>query len=208
MINILIRTHERPAMFKRCIESIMDQAFPGYPTSLSIFVTADTDRSFEYAKKTLTGCGINHIVIKVTPPPVPNRSQWFYNLYCNDLIHAAKNLTDWLLFLDDDDYLIPGSLNKVVTQLERLDANGDQALICQFIRNNKAKPSNVMIDKREVRSGYIGLPCIFVNGSIAEANFTDSENADYQWIKQYEDSAEFVKIPVVFSERRNHGRSE
>lgn len=212
MINILIRTHERPAMFKRCIESIESQV-ASLPTSykVAVYVVADSDRSYLYAIQTLKGRCLNHLVKRIHPPQVPNRSKFFYNLYCNELIEMASgksNLADWLFFLDDDDTLKDGSLKMIARLLERMDAQGDQALICQFLRGGKPKPSNVMMSREEVRSGHIGLPCLFLNASIAKPYFTDTENADYLFIKNYADVATFVKIPVVISEKRGHGKPE
>lgn len=195
MINILIRTHERPIAFTRCIESIKGQTYK----EVNLIVTTDTVRSHYYANQILAESGLPYKTVGQMPT---SKSKFFYNLYCNTLIDKVND--GWLFFLDDDDVLAHNGAIEGITR----EFIHKKPVICQMLRHDKPKPSNKFIDEKRVDSGYIGLPCIAIHSDIKRANFTDDENADYQWIEQYAHDAVFVKKVLVNSKQRGHGKSE
>jgi hypothetical protein len=87
--------------------------------------------------------------------------------------------------------------------------NPQEAVICQFLRGGKKKPSNEMINNKEIVCGQIGMPCIFLHSINKEiATFDDTATADYSFIKQISNlmPTKFVSIPVVMSMKRAHGK--
>ncbi len=94
-INILIRTHNRPELFKRCLDSCTSQI----GSYIKIIVAYDSDCDYipDWCTK-----------IQVTP----GNELYFYDCYLNDL--KAQVNSGWWMILDDDDYLLPNSLAQVV----------------------------------------------------------------------------------------------
>lgn len=89
MISILIPTHNRPLLFKRCINSVLNQ---NTKVEYEILVNNDSDDIEE----------IYHDKIHI---------KYFYNSY-SDLSIVYKNLFDaakypYIFYLEDDDYLLP-----------------------------------------------------------------------------------------------------
>ena len=124
-------------------------------------------------------------------------NDYSYNLYCNELKEQVKK--DYFFFLDSDDYVIPGAIEKIKPYL-----NEDKALIVQMLRNGRPKPKNGLIER-----GKIGLPCIILHSKHKHlADVGDKEDSDYQWIKAVTDKIgyEFVPIPLVDAGKRGRGK--
>jgi cellulose synthase/poly-beta-1,6-N-acetylglucosamine synthase-like glycosyltransferase len=173
LINILIRTH-RPELLERCKESVLNCDYDGEIEIRYFF-------DWEYKG---------------------DRSQpYFYNLFCNKLI---VRVTDgYCLFIDDDDILIPGSLDKIAPHLEP-----DRPVICQMLRNGRPKPADIYMDKRAVIKGRIGMPCMIIHSKHKTLyTFKTTEDTDYEWIKTVSETLDckFIKIPVVDAGKRSHG---
>lgn len=137
------------------------------------------------------GCGI---IIHYKGSPVNDYS---YNLYCNDLKQDVAS--GYFFFLDSDDVVIPGAIQKIIPYL-----NEDKALIVQMLRNGRPKPRNGLIEK-----GKIGMPCMILHSKHKHlADVTATEDGDFQWIKAVTDKIgyEFVPIPVVDAGKRNRGK--
>lgn len=124
-------------------------------------------------------------------------NDYSYNLYCNklkDLVHHG-----YFFFLDSDDVVIPGAIQKIIPYL-----NEDKALIVQMLRNGRPKPRNGQIER-----GKIGLPCMILHSKHKHlADVTATEDGDFQWIKSVTDKIgyEFVPIPLVDAGKRNRGK--
>jgi glycosyltransferase involved in cell wall biosynthesis len=89
MISILIPTHNRPLLFKRCINSVLNQ---NTEVEYEILVNNDSNDIEE----------IYHDKIHI---------KYFYNCY-SDLSLVYKHLYDaakypYIFYLEDDDYLLP-----------------------------------------------------------------------------------------------------
>ncbi len=127
-----------------------------------------------------------------------------YNLLCNNLKSMVKD--GWFFFLDDDDVLVdPSALSRIASHLYDCDV----AVICQFLRAGKPKPSDALIDSKSIVRGKIGMPCIFLHAKWKDlVDFGDTEDADYLFIKAVSERlpVKFVKEVIVNSERRNYGR--
>lgn len=194
LLNILIRTHGRPKSFERCINSILkpdnldiriiicyDDDLIGYPDWFSWFIeTGDT-------------CKVKY-----------NSQPFGYNTYCNNLL---KMVTDsHSIFLDDDDEIIPGSLERLATKL--IDT---RSLIVPFMRGEFQKPTSLMMYVHAVRLGYIGLPSLIVHKDhIKHLNFQADEYTDYNNISYLAHNEPLIwfNCPIVKSDQRNYGKKE
>lgn len=190
LINILIRTSNRPALFSRCLRSIADQSYSNY----RITVGFDRASALDYIPK-----GINHQFVYAD-----NSTPYFYDLYCNDL---KEKVTDgWFLFLDDDDQLLPGALSQLAPHLTE-----PGAIICQFIRNGIPKPRDNYIRHKVIQEGKIGLPCLVLHHSYKHIGHLDGhKGGDYRYIKEVTDRVptKFIALPLVTTDRRSLGEME
>jgi glycosyltransferase involved in cell wall biosynthesis len=185
----------REALFVKCLRSIYNQT----STDWRIVCSYDDDSCLEIIKKWELE---NIRVFKQ-----PQYGETYYNLYCNYLKEKVRSA--WFMFLDSDDFLYnETSLERMSKYLD--ESNGYDAVICQMTRTfGFAKPSNELIEKREVHSGKIGLPCIVVRGYMKDKLFFDaSSNADYKYIKDIADNynVNFVKEVLVHSPKRMFGK--
>jgi hypothetical protein len=95
LINILIRTHQRPTLFQRCLASVQSQNYP----NIRVIVSTDCECNYvpDWCER-----------IKVMPHP---ELEYGYDLYVNDL--KAQVTDGWMLILDDDEVLSPNCLSKL-----------------------------------------------------------------------------------------------
>lgn len=97
---VITRTHNRPAAFRRCRESIERQT--RYSNIVHI-VTYETEQDLEYIPEEC-------VRIKVTPnPEVP----CWYETYINDALSFISS-PGLVMFLDDDDYILNARLTEAV----------------------------------------------------------------------------------------------
>lgn len=190
-INILIRAHKRINDLRRCVESIRTQTYKDINIIASYEDESDLGMLID-----LGITDIHYVRYK--------RVNYFYNLYCNDL--KSKVNEGWFFFLDSDDTLIDKyCVENLIPHL----TNPNEAIICQFKRLVKLKPTNEQIDKREIVCGNIGMPCIVLHHSQKNiSNFNDSSNSDYTFIKDVSQliPTKFIKHILVHSLIRSHGK--
>lgn len=192
LINILIRTSNRPTLFSRCLASVQAQSYQNY----RIIVGYDHASGLSYIPDDLTK------IYVFADRDLP----YFYDCYCNVL---KVLVTDgWFLFLDDDDILTrPTILEKLVSHL----THPHEAIICQFLRNGIAKPRGNYIRNRIVAEGKIGLPCLVLHSKHKNLSGLDGQKAgDYRYIKEVTDSVptKFIELPLVTCDRRSYGAME
>jgi glycosyltransferase involved in cell wall biosynthesis len=91
LLNILIRTNDRPNYFNRLLKTIHGQTYKNY----RLIISADSSSTESYVKAS----GYNPVPVKKL-----YRSKQFtfpWNLYLNTLISKVK--AGWIMFIDDDD---------------------------------------------------------------------------------------------------------
>jgi glycosyltransferase involved in cell wall biosynthesis len=192
LINILIRTSNRPAQFARCLESIKGQTY----RNVRVVVGFDNLRALEYIPK---GIDRQMVYADKTLP-------YYYDCYCNEL--KLNTEVGWFFFLDDDDVLASH------TVLEELSAHLqvlNEAIICQMLRNGVPKPTDNYIRKKVIWEGKIGLPCLVLHSKHKVLSGLDGYKAgDYRYIKAVTDHVptKFISLPLVNAGARGHGKME
>jgi len=126
MINILIRTHNRPRKFKECIKSIEMQTYKDW----KIVISADND----HAEKWVKPYGYEYIrtdKIKYKRIKESSRMKKVWNRYLNALQRRATE--GFIIYMDDDVVLY----NKNSLQLVADNSYEDKLLIYKYkIHNN------------------------------------------------------------------------
>lgn len=174
-INILIRTHNRPELFKRCLDSCLSQI----GAYIRIFVTYDDDGSYipNWCES-----------FKVEPGP----EEYFYDCYLNAL--KARVTSGYFMFLDDDDYLLPGALAQVVF---------DAPVLIHKLNHM----GNIIGDSLQL--GRIGMPCFMIHHSLKDAaHFTGDDHGDYHFGIELAKHVNFVyrDLVLVESDRKSNGK--
>lgn len=194
LINILIRTSNRPTAFARCLESIRNQTYQ----NIRIVVGYDNHEALKYIEKQSF---IYSFFIE------PDKSlPYYYDRYCNELKQLVQ--FGWFFFLDDDDVLTSPT---VLQDLSEHLTGPHEAIICQFLRNGVAKPADNYIRKGVIREGKIGLPCLVLHSKHKALSGLDGQKAgDYRYIKEVTDQVptKFITLPLVSAGPRGHGQME
>jgi hypothetical protein len=177
LINILIRTSNRPALFARCLDSILTQSYK------NIRIIVSVDQEVNYVPRWIE-------TIEVTPRP---DLEYGYDLYINDL---KKCVTDgWFIVVDDDDILEPECLIK-------LDLS-HPAILCQLNHMGNTMPTNGEVKLGRVGMPCL----ILHHSLKHLANIGGTDHNDYHWIKTISERVElkFVPLVVVVSDRKGNG---
>jgi hypothetical protein len=127
MINILIRTSNRPEQFKLCIDSILKQSYQNF----KIICCYDDEKSKEYIN-------FNDNRILSYFINLDNCQHYKYNLYCNFLLSKVND--GWIMFLDDDDMLSDN--NALQTIMNYTDSNNNLIFWKVLIKNKEIYPKN------------------------------------------------------------------
>lgn len=92
-INILIRTHDRPEMFRQCYSSIMGQTYE----NIHVYINVQTLDDFTYVV-TQT---VNDENVTIIHNNQSSSADYFFNDFSNKLLQSVT--TGWVINLDDDD---------------------------------------------------------------------------------------------------------
>ncbi len=191
LINILIRTHNRPGLFDRCIQSVKNQTYKNY----NIIVGYDGFEAMLLVSK------YRQIIHRAHPVFAEKREDHFWNLFCNDIKELVTE--GWFFFLDSDDYL--HNQNSLANIAEHLN-NPNEGVICQMLRNGRPKPNNNLMDAKIISCGRIGMPCMFLHHSKKNITYFDAmKAADYRWIRDCAAQLPMKFVKVVVVETGNNG---
>lgn len=127
LINILIRTSNRPDYFQKCISSIVNQNY----NPIRVIVSYDSNISYNYLQK--------YKNIDIFKMPLKSRGKYNVNLYLNSLIDKVDD--GWIIFLDDDDFLLDDdSIGTLVKHIK----NESQIFFWKYSTYNKLiYPKNI-----------------------------------------------------------------
>jgi cellulose synthase/poly-beta-1,6-N-acetylglucosamine synthase-like glycosyltransferase len=167
LINILIRTSNRPEYFKTCIESVLKQKYENY----NVYICFDKMESLSY----LTHFK-NNEKIEYFPVYKKSKEKYKFNLYCNDLLDKVTD--GYVIFLDDDDKFCHNNVLKILN-----DVIDEQTLVIwKFFRPDKLiYPTNI----KKIILGEISA-CAFSGHikSYENCRWWDKRNGDYNFITQ------------------------
>ena len=165
MINILVRTSDRPNYFNECIESIRMQHYEKY----RIIVGNDNDDSY---------CDHFRPVKLIKQERKDTRIQtaihFPYNLYFNELYKHVK--TGYVLCLDDDDCLTrPDSLQIIANHL-----SPDMAVFWKVNCNGRLIPSDENWQKHPVCKDFSTIGMCFPAKYIPMLQWDEFKQCDYR----------------------------
>jgi glycosyltransferase involved in cell wall biosynthesis len=192
LINILIRTSNRPAQFARCLESVRSQTYK----NVNLIFAYDNPAALVYLPKKGTRLSV------ATNSDLP----YYYDQYCNVMKMAVTD--GWFFFLDDDDILTSPT---ILQQLAEHLTGPYEAIICQMLRNGVPKPADNYIQKGVIWEGKIGLPCLVLHSKHKSLSGLDGHKAgDYRYIKAVTDKVptKFIALPLVDAGARGYGKME
>lgn len=167
LINILIRTSNRPKGFARMMNMIERQTYKNY----RIIVSVDDDASELYVSKYKN---LEYIRLNRIPRTEPEHCP--YNLYFNELINQVTD--GWIFFVDDDD-----ALNGTQT-LAKINANLKDPEKLYIFRMKR--PTGIIPGKnfgKDVVECDIATPNILVHSSKARlSKWPDRARGDFKYI--------------------------
>lgn len=219
LINILVRTHQRPNLFKRAIQEIVKQSYK----NVFIIVIADDVASEKYAKKALDEGLVDDVVV-VDPTLLKHtfsfekliqqglvknkdRNQGIYNLYYNNVIQQIKE--GWILFFDDDfQFANNNSLKNLASKL----TNEYNLVIarCQ-IGENRIVPDDEYWKKLPVTRGQVSGGALCVHSIHKDIIIWDGFKAgDYRLVRRLTDKMEvtWYKAVLIVVDKEGFGRTE
>ena len=161
-LNVLIRTSQRPDLFRECIESVLSQKYTNY----HIYICYDYAECYEYIKE--------YINDQITAFFVETKSEekYKFNLYNNQLLDMVED--GFIIFMDDDDVYTHNMCFKIIN--ENI-ADFDTILMWKFMRPDKlVYPKHI----NNIRLGEIDTTMIcFHNNHKTLARWMDCQCGDF-----------------------------
>ena len=145
LLNILIRTSNRPNYFRRLIRNIESQSYPNY----KLIISADTPETEKY----VISAGYRPIPVKRL---CKNQTQTFpWNLYLNTLMNKVRD--GWIMFMDDDDmYSDNSALDLIAASL----GNESSMLVWRLrFPDGRYVPAVNYMGKTPFTRKQIAMPC-------------------------------------------------
>lgn len=178
LINILIRTSNRPQLFARCLYSILCQSYK----NIRIIVSIDNPHC-------------NYVPQWIDTIEVEKQlGEYGYDLYCNELKREVDD--GYFFYLDDDDTLAPDCLSQL--RLFR------PAILCQLNHMGNILPTSADVLPGRVGMPCLILHHSLKN----IADIPGEDHNDYWWIKKVSDNVklDFQPVVVVVSDRKGMGQ--
>ena len=165
LINILIRTSDRPEYFEKCIESVLNQSYQNY----HVFVCYDTKNSYKYLKKYEKNEKITVFYVNEN-----SEEKYKFNLYCNHLLDKVES--GYIMFLDDDDIFIHNSSLHVINWY----LLNHKLLTWKFLRPDQ------LIFKKDVQEklvlGDIDTACVCFHSELKDKSiWKDQQYGDFNF---------------------------
>ena len=169
--NILIRTSNRPNEFKRCLKSIYDQNY----SNIFLIIGYDNSDTLNYIQS--ENISINHILIDLQRYWF-SKFDYYYNLYCNELLKHVNN--GWCFFLDDDDEIIcPNTLYEINNIIISHKIQKDFIIIFYTYRDDKILK---VADKKNPQSGEISISSFLFHSKYSNLSiFTTNCAGDFDF---------------------------
>lgn len=180
MVNILMRTSNRPKGFARTINGLKKQTDQNF----KLIVSVDNDETELYVKNSNYDCEVIRVQHEKRNHPDHNP----YNLYVNDLIDRVTD--GWYVVIDDDDII----LENLVSSINNICWDDDSVYIFKIDFMGKEIPSHSF--GKSITFGDISSPCIVMNFKNKDiAKWKPVRGGDFNYIK---DIVESGKLRVNF----------
>lgn len=180
LINILIRTSNRPKQFMALLNSITSQSY----SNIRIIVGYDNEQALKYIPKGL------ETVFVCADRNLP----YFYDEYLPQLMNLVTDGFIWVV--DDDEVLIPDVISKFPLE--------DNGFILQLQRQNIIVPQGL-----NFKIGLIGFPCIILHHSLKNIAIIHGHGkGDSYWISDILKQVQLPFYPIigVYSAGRGLGK--
>jgi len=215
LFNIITRTHNRPNLFKRCVDSIRNHRFK----NIHHVVTYQNDKDLEYINK--------YKIDNTTVVPVPYvrklKGVWFdrdghyvdhapYNTFFNIAHKYVKK--GWIIYIDDDDVLADHKALDVVADHILKFKDEDRSIIAPTnYLNQYYMPNheylNYYASGKELEQGQIAMQgFIFHSKNVDKMVFDEWAFGDLYTFKNYEKhifNRYILNFPVVYQPKRGMG---
>jgi hypothetical protein len=191
VINIMIRTSDRPISFKRLLGTIRNQTYNNY----KLIVSIDNDQTRSYVLES----GITDYLYMNKNA----ESMKTADLYFNYLIASVNEGYVW--GVDDDDFL-PN--NEVIHTISN---NLKEGMINIF--KMKSIRAGILPEEHKVLRGHIGTPCFIIPVEMAnKVKWKAPYASDYSYIKDIvdmygEDKINWVDEVVCEIDKPNQGET-
>lgn len=163
LINIVIRTHNRPKFFSMNIQSILDQNYKNY----YLYITYENEETLNYINEHISS--INNVtLLKVTK----TEDKIFYNNYCNIALDQIED--GYNMFLDDDDMFTHKNTLKFINKF----LEEDRFLCWEYLRADKI----IGPRKNQIKCGEI-VSCGFCYNNKFKSKWTPTEDGDHVFAK-------------------------
>ena len=179
LLNILIRTSNRPNYFSRLSENLILQSNQYF----NCLVSVDTPESVQYVLEE----GLSYVIMPYKYKPSKNLT-FPWNLYLNILMdHVTEG---WILFMDDDDiYFSPDSLQIIA---ENLPDHNSMLVWQMCFPDGRLVPSHDYMGKLPFTRRQIGMPCFAFHSKWKNrVRFDGLRAGDYRITNQLQ---EFLKV--------------
>lgn len=163
LINIIIRTSNRPNYFLKNINNINIQNYK----NLKLYITYDDINTLNYIKK---NNNTNLVLVKVNKN---KNTDYFYNEYCNQVLKLINE--GYIIFLDDDDMFTNKNCLKYINKY----LSEERFLIWDYLRGDKI----IGPKKGIIKSGRIAS-CSFCYHSKYKSNWKTTSNGDFQFVEK------------------------
>ena len=168
-LSILILTHNRPELYKRCLLSVLKNK----PHDVEILVNNDTDDIVEFGE------------VKYFYEKSNNLSDIYLTLF-------NESTGEFVWFLEDDDYMMPHFYDNIdfsydINYINYIMVGTKESDYVKLIRNFKMEESNVNFQLSQI---------LFKRSLVS--NFPDNNDLDNDWnlfchIKEKTDSIKVIK---------------
>lgn len=178
LLNILIRTSNRPNYFKRLIKNIEAQTYK----NVNLLISVDTIESVNYVN---ASGNVPVVVERLTP----NEKQTFpWNLYLNSLLDQVKE--GWILIIDDDDQYA----HQLILQIIADSLPDENSMLVWKMRfpDGRLVPDAHHFNKTPFVRKQIAMPCFaFHSKHKNRVRFDGNRAGDFRMVEQLQ---QFLKV--------------
>jgi hypothetical protein len=191
IVNILVRTCNRPMYFKQCIQSITEQTY----RNINIFVAVEgRDYTVPYPVYPMSVTKTNSI------PPIVGKFDYgvpFHsNLYLNDLHKKVKE--GIIIYLDDDDIL---SQKTTVAQVVKEYKKGNDLVLWRVKIGKRVVPKKENFGNKPVCCDISGIGFAF--DAKYKKDWEPYKRGDYRLVDEIYKVAKVKWIDKILSEAQN-----